>query len=1836
MIAMAHHLTSLGHTSMRSLALSTATLMTLVLSTAMAADGTTIIRDEVRGLVAGAQQGQAIRIDIRPREALPGSAQRIDTTLLTGGVFQEPIDFVPGMTDITVAYGAFTRSSRVQVRIEPQELLIRLDWSGGGSTAVCRLYVDELRALDKPNLRGSRRQLSATSEGVYYGSAIGGLYPMWVHYESGSGVCTATVTAYLNGRQLFAQQQAMTSVSGFNPLAGEGQPSSNASAWHVGTFSLSSDRQVGAWHVVDQSGASAWIGRRTMAPQGALLNADEANAARISAAVYPLTDYTLQSLDGANGSGAVSLTLGQSTIVRAYGLVEDVRRSENKAQELLGLTRLQTPTVVGVLDGRGVFTALVPGTATVVAADATGNTKSITITVSGDATDSDGDGLPDATEMVIGTDAAKPDTDGDGINDAYEVRNQLNPVVADTNEDRDGDGLTNAVEAAQGTAADRIDTDGDRISDGQEMQQGTNPLLGGDADGDRILDAAETYYGTNPTLADSDGDFVLDGIEIIRGTNPLLVTSFPSVYDPDNDGLTTQREQWINVNLAALGYAGVSPLSPNSWDSDGDLLADGYEANFGTDPTKSNKSGSGYSDTDDDGIDDFDEQIYGTNPGKKDTDEDGTNDGDEVANGTDPNDPTDGAKLTDTDADGLPDQDEANHGTDPSKKDSDGDGANDGDEVAGNYDPTDKTDFPGDADGPSIPEEPPHYTRAKLTLEVGDPSGSHSERWRLQVGSVGYVSPDYGVVGNRDFDIFQRGKVQPVTVQHVASNTSPPDYDWHAVISGMAGATGWSEGSVTVYNKDKSKESTGPMVIYDQGKDASYSLLQPDEYHGDDTNLCAGKMAYMILPYARLHGPAGVSERIALRTACLPRRDGTVLQPVIRIDSGGDVANGAPCSLYGTVSTGTNTWHLSAVATKLEDQTDLSKYSIVWSGAASGSSIGLTSSTTVTLSTGRHVVIMEVRYDGAVVGRAEIHHLTVQDKPKDKFPALPSAVAEGDRIGSGVKITHKMESTQTPKPFHMDLRLKATEGRTRISLDGYPQNEYWGGANDIDLPQVFFMESGTSPSVYMQGYGDPSGALGDITVEVAGGWIARNDDDDMTVEDWKQLDTGNTASLALQAVVDRSGDHLLEAVAANRTGPMRPYRFWLNDDRDSDNVKIIDQIFGDRDYPADEEPNVANSVDDEINGRRDLEDFAPLRLMFSRASLVAGLSDVVLQARFRSSGADLPQVKLYRNADGIGRVKYIEDFDGVSQSQTEGEYASSQCTVSNEAWVDVGSLSALRSPIPAGDEHISPLIFEACRAGKAWLELRAIDVKGNIVAFDRVYVHLTPLTEWYHTYSYDIPGFPDFDAGRGAIPLQSPAHRQPANWAKAPHAFKDHTVVFVHGYNMPIWEKRAFAETAYKRMWWNGYRGNFVQVSWPTTFGNPALFGDPPLAYNGFGASVLYGLHSGERLAALIPQLPQDIVGCGDIHVVAHSHGNLVVANALRILPANTVKSYVAMQAALGCDALKADGSVMEDKQWIGGSDEENPNDKRIEIDPDYEGLGYALANGLAVPTTKGFLTPNLAGGFFDNGGDAGGGLLFRGAQKVINVYNRNDWALGAYIWEWNELFKPMRGMRPSQGWSQIYEYSNSTDEFGSGPYGAPDNDPLRELRLYHRDVLTRLDVDGVVNGEYSHCYLRNLTPLPWNDPTDATAVVIQNYPFEIGQQYAVPYNGPRTDYVGPLPEVNVYTVVDYNPNRMHRRYEAMAYILEARRQAMGRTRLVESGRIANLNARDKWIEYVDRSRDPGDNLNKNGTAGTEFRQHVYHSGEFNCTVMEMSFYWSSVLDQLGIEMEAHLMPTPL
>ena len=99
-------------------------------------------------------------------------------------------------------------------------------------------------------------------------------------------------------------------------------------------------------------------------------------------------------------------------------------------------------------------------------------------------------------------------------------------------------------------------------------------------------------------------------------------------------------------------------------------------------------------DQDGDGLTDFMEAAFGSDPGVADTDGDGLGDGEEVAVGTNP-------LNEDTDGDGASDGDEVTAGTDPAIADSDGDGILDGDELAcGGISPDDR-----DADGITDEEE---------------------------------------------------------------------------------------------------------------------------------------------------------------------------------------------------------------------------------------------------------------------------------------------------------------------------------------------------------------------------------------------------------------------------------------------------------------------------------------------------------------------------------------------------------------------------------------------------------------------------------------------------------------------------------------------------------------------------------------------------------------------------------------------------------------------------------------------------------------------------------------------------------------------------------------------------------------------------------------------------------------------------------------------------------------------------------------------------------------------------------------------------------------------------
>lgn len=166
-------------------------------------------------------------------------------------------------------------------------------------------------------------------------------------------------------------------------------------------------------------------------------------------------------------------------------------------------------------------------------------------------------------------------------------------------------------------------------------------------------------------------------------TEDFIIKQIKAVQETENG--TLESEPFI-VALTEDGYV-------CTWlDSDSDGLPDYAEKAYGTDPENP--------DTDGDGLTDY-EEIYktGTNPLKYDTDENGVNDADddidgdglsnkeEISLGTSPN-------SADTDSDGLSDYDEINtYNTDPLKADTDGDTLNDGEEVAIELDPNNPETF---------------------------------------------------------------------------------------------------------------------------------------------------------------------------------------------------------------------------------------------------------------------------------------------------------------------------------------------------------------------------------------------------------------------------------------------------------------------------------------------------------------------------------------------------------------------------------------------------------------------------------------------------------------------------------------------------------------------------------------------------------------------------------------------------------------------------------------------------------------------------------------------------------------------------------------------------------------------------------------------------------------------------------------------------------------------------------------------------------------------------------------------------------------------------------------
>lgn len=319
--------------------------------------------------------------------------------------------------------------------------------------------------------------------------------------------------------------------------------------------------------------------------------------------------------------------------------------------------------------------------------------------------DSDNDGLTDGTEAGITTsdinlydnpDGSKPtdtsrgfftsdadktsitspcsaDTDADGIDDGAEDPNHNGSTLDDAIEtdttdcaelgdrilDSDCDGLSDAEEDAEGTDLNDADTDDDGVLDGQEDNWTC------DMDGDDTIDALD---------ADSDSDLVLDGTE--RGLNDtsILVDNGSS---PRGGTLKSAGNFVPDADPSTRTYMVVADTDKDGFlEGQEDCNRNGANDCFETDPLNTDgildppegTTESICNDQDADGLTDFAEDLFGTDPEASDSDNDNISDLIEAGgNACEPTDfDVDGdgdvaAVDVDSDGDGIADCFEAYH-----------------------------------------------------------------------------------------------------------------------------------------------------------------------------------------------------------------------------------------------------------------------------------------------------------------------------------------------------------------------------------------------------------------------------------------------------------------------------------------------------------------------------------------------------------------------------------------------------------------------------------------------------------------------------------------------------------------------------------------------------------------------------------------------------------------------------------------------------------------------------------------------------------------------------------------------------------------------------------------------------------------------------------------------------------------------------------------------------------------------------------------------------------------------------------------------------------------------
>lgn len=268
----------------------------------------------------------------------------------------------------------------------------------------------------------------------------------------------------------------------------------------------------------------------------------------------------------------------------------------------------------------------------------------------------------------------------------------------------------------------------------------------------------------------------------------------------------------------------------------------------------------------------------------------------------------------------------------------------------------------------------------------------------------------------------------------------------------------------------------------------------------------SGESGFYVVSRLDAHDTTGISKRLRKKVGALWKRPGTVDEPVIVVDGGGE-AN----TFYGVVCEKTNTWTFTAKydLPAWNRRTDAGtrganlpstykwqqEYRHAWYVGEGSISSGSQNSPTITATfpAGQHQVTLVVYRRAKPLStdseedlwieytRARIRYLAVEEQRAHQLARAPAA--EKAPMGTPFQLTNTNRNGYT-----VDARLGVMgAARARVSLDGYPQNEYWGGATDsLDYKQALGVPDEALVNLWLQGYDSASSGEDDTALMVEG------------------------------------------------------------------------------------------------------------------------------------------------------------------------------------------------------------------------------------------------------------------------------------------------------------------------------------------------------------------------------------------------------------------------------------------------------------------------------------------------------------------------------------------------------------------------------------------------------------------------------------------------------------------------------------------------------------------------------------------------------------------------------